>query len=51
MAPTDEKWRAKMRAGHRWGQDWSELVTKGLPRELAELEALSTLGGADEAAK
>jgi len=40
MATTHEKWQAEVRAGHRWGQEWSELFTKGLPRELKELEAL-----------
>jgi len=40
MTTIDEKWQAEVRAGHRWGQEWSELFTEGLPREIEELQAL-----------
>lgn len=40
MASIEEQWRAEVSAGHRWGQEWSELFTEGLPRELEELDEL-----------
>jgi hypothetical protein len=35
-----EMWHNEVCEGHRWGQEWSELFTLGLPRELEELETL-----------
>ncbi len=40
MNNPEERWKSEVRAGHRWGREWSEFFTRGLPREFDELEKL-----------